>query len=164
MKARAKKNNLERMIQLAQEFFDVKNDPSQISVTEETMEKLRKIHPDTLNEKASKDGPVAWVLLLPTTNELMKQFLRNRISEQQLLEKTPVGGTYDAIYLCSALVLPEYRGKGLARKLIYRGIRFMRNQHPVKCLFFWAFSIEGSRLAASVAKELDLPLYERSPD
>ena len=45
----------------------------------------------------------------------MREFLAGRISERKLLEMTGPGGTYDALYLCSALVLPEFRKQGLAR-------------------------------------------------
>lgn len=153
--------NLERMIALADEFFKVKNDPSQISVTEETMERLTKIHPSTLNERRTKDGPIAWVLVLPTTKALMSQFIQKKITEQVLLDKTPTAGVYDAVYLCSALVLPEHRGKGLAKELSVQAIKSIRQQHPIKSLFCWAFSDEGKRLAASIAGEVGLPLYER---
>lgn len=37
--------NLVRMIHLAEEFFDVRNDPTQISIDRKVMTRLRKIHP-----------------------------------------------------------------------------------------------------------------------
>ena len=100
-------SNLERMIRLAEEFFATKNDPAQISVNDEVMARVREIHPASLAEHDDGNGPVAWVLLIPTTSELMNRFIAKEITEKELLAKTPVRGTYDAIYLCSALVLPE---------------------------------------------------------
>jgi ribosomal protein S18 acetylase RimI-like enzyme len=154
-------SNLERMIQLAEEFFETKNDPAQISVNEEVMKRLRKIHPSSLSEHDDGNGPVAWVLLIPTTSDLMNRFIAKQITEKELLEQTPVGGTYDAIYLCSALVLPEQRRKGLARQLTSDAIRAIARDHPVKQLFYWAFSKEGEALADAVALECGLALRNR---
>jgi GNAT superfamily N-acetyltransferase len=149
------------MIELADEFFQVKNDPEQISVDEAVRSRLKLIHPRTMNEKRTKDGPVAWVLIIPTTHGIMKKFLSKKITEKELLELTPLRTSYDAIYLCSALVLPEYRGKGLAVQMTGSAVRAIMKKHPVKHLFYWAFSIEGRRVARSVAVELALPLHRR---
>src|SRR5512137_2906561 len=99
-------DNLQRMIQLAEQFFDVKNDPDQISVDEETRAKLLAIHPNTMAEVRTREGPIVWILVIPTTRRVMEDFLSNVINERQLLEQTSGGERYDAIYLCSALVLP----------------------------------------------------------
>ncbi len=153
--------NLSRMIHLAEEFFATKNDPAQISVTEEVMEKLRQIHPGTLTEENDGNGPIAWVMVIPTTEGIMEQFLSNKISERELLDATPLKERYDAIYLCSALVLPEHRGKGLARRLVSDAIASIQRDHPIRYLFYWAFSVEGRRLAESAAKHFGLPLRRR---
>ena len=144
------------------EFFEAKNDPDQISVTEEVMSRLGKIHPSTLSEKKDENGPIAWILVLPTTQRLMEDFVAEQISERELLEKTPIGASYDSVYLCSALVLPEHRGKGLARGLAADAVRSIQRDHPIRYLFCWPFSTEGKKLANSIARELDLPLRQRS--
>lgn len=149
------------MIRLAEEFFDMKNDPEQLSVDEESMARLRAIHPGTMSEEKDENGPVAWVLVIPTVHALMEVFIRGEINERELLEKTLPGGVYDALYLCSALVLPEHRGKGLAGRLTSRAISSIRTDHPLRSLFYWSFSGAGDTLAASVAREFDLPLYVR---
>jgi GNAT superfamily N-acetyltransferase len=153
--------NLQKMITLADEFFQAKNDPMQISVDEKTRTKLKKIHPSTMAEIRNKKGPIAWILVIPTTITLMQQFVDKTIHERDLLQKTPLRAKYEAIYLCSALVLPEYRGKGLAKRLVSKSIRSIRKQHPIKYLFYWAFSKEGRNLARLAAKEFDLPLLSR---
>lgn len=149
------------MIKLADEFFEAKSDPMQISVNEETMEALKKIHPNTMGEITNNDGPVAWVLVIPTTEKIMKDFISKKINEEQLLRDTPIGSKYDAVYLCSALVLPEERGKGLATRLLIKSITSIKKKHPVKSLFYWGFSPEGKSLAGTIAKKLSLPLYSR---
>lgn len=155
--------NLERMIRLAEEFFDMKNDPDQLTVDSGTMGMLRAIHPATMMEETDENGPIAWMLVIPTTHGLMEKFIRGEINERQLLDATGPGGPYDALYLCSALVLPEHRGKGLARRLASRAITSIRKDHPIASLFYWGFSGAGDALAATVARELGLPLFARKP-
>lgn len=43
-------SNFERMIQLAEEVFSVKNDSNQLDVNPEVLERLKKIHPSTVTE------------------------------------------------------------------------------------------------------------------
>ena len=59
-------------------------------------------------------------------------------------------------------VLPEYRGKGIARRLTADAVRSIQRDHPIRELFYWSFSPEGTRLAKSVAGTLLLPLRERT--
>jgi hypothetical protein len=154
--------NLLRMIRLADEFFGARRDPSQISVTRSEMARLQKIHPSTMNERRTAKGPVAWVLVLPTTRVLMEQFIHKKISERALLRKTPLHAPYDTIYLSSALVLPEFRRKGYAQRLLIKAIRSIQKTHPITTLFYWGFSSSGKKLAHSVAAELKLPLLKRN--
>ncbi len=154
-------NNYERMIQLVTEFFDVKNDPEQLDVDEAVIAHLHELHPATLSEVATEDGPIVWILVIPTLHRVMERFISGGISEKGLVDETPVGVAYDAIYLCSASVLPEYRHKGLAKKTTIEAINAIRDDNPVKSLFYWPFSEEGRKLAEAVAAAAELPLFER---
>ena len=156
-------SNLERLIQLADNVFAAKSDPDQLDVDWQVLEKLRRIHPSTVSDFDEGTGPVAWVLLIPTTKDLMKRFLDKEISERQLYEMTPIGGSYDAIYLCSALVLEEFRRKGIAKQLALKAIEDIRKDHPIKAIFVWSFTKEGDMGAESIAKHASLPLYKRAP-
>jgi hypothetical protein len=154
-------DNFNRMLTLVNEFFDTRNDPDQISVSAGERKKLEYIHPSTLSERANEDGPIVWILMVPTTHGIMERFISGAITEKQLLEETPIGAPYDAIYLCSASVLPEFRHKGLAKKVTLEAINTIRKDNPIKELFYWPFSDEGRALANAVAQEVGLPLYER---
>ena len=154
--------NFDRMIQLVDEFFHMKNDPDQLSISAEVMERLKKMHPATMTERANEDGPIAWILVFPTTHDLMKEFLEMRISEGDLFEKTPPGISYDSIYLCSALVLPEFRRSGLAVNMTVEAVDQIRKDHPIASLFYWAFSKEGDLLAEAVSRRTSLPVYKRN--
>jgi hypothetical protein len=154
-------NNFERMIQLAGEVFAAHNDPTQLDVDEEVMKKLQRLHPATLSDYEEGGGPVVWILLIPTTIDLMHRFVKGEISETELLNNTPLDIPYHALYLCSALVLPEYRHKGLATKVGLEAIQHIRNDHPIEYLFTWSFSKEGADLARLAANMEGLKLLER---
>ena len=155
------KSNFERMIALAEEVFDTRNDPDQLNVSEQTMEQLQRIHPATISEYDDGNGPVVWVLIIPTTEEVMNKFLRNEINEQGILDLTKPDVEYDSIYLCSALVLPEYRRKGIAEKLCIQAIDNIRISKAIKSLFVWSFSSEGESLAEKISKKTGLELFKK---
>lgn len=154
-------SNFERLIQLADEVFAVKSDPSQLDVNQEVLERLKKMHPATISEYNEGNGPVAWILLIPTTLDLMNRFLENEISEKELFDLTPMNTAYEAIYLCSALVLEEYRRKGITKQLALTAIENIRKKHPLKAAFVWAFSPEGDWTAETIARLAGLPLHKR---
>jgi len=153
--------NFERMIRLAVETFDAHNDPEQLDVDEQVIERLKQVHPAAVSERANADGPIAWLLLIPTTSDLMNQFIEKKISESDLLYKTPLQIKYDSLYLCSVMVLQEFRKKGIAKTLAFEAIKSIRADHPIKTLFTWNFSREGELLAESVARYERLPLLKR---
>jgi hypothetical protein len=155
-------SNFERLVQLAEEVFAVKSDPSQLNVDQEVIERLFRIHPSTVSEQRDENGPVAWLLVIPTTMDLMKRFLAEEITERELFNLTPLDTAYEAIYLCSGLVLEEYRRKGITKKLALQAIEAIRKDHPIKTLFSWAFSTEGDRAAERIAELVELPLFKRT--
>ncbi len=153
-------NNYQRLISLANSVFETKNDPHQLDVNEEVMERLAAIHPSCLSEFDEGDGPLSWVLVFPTSNILRDRFLKNEITEKELFYLTEIGVKYDAIYLCSALVLEEYRKKGIAKQLTLNAIKNIQKEHTITSLFYWAFTEEGRWAAESIAKAAGLDLLE----
>ena len=149
------------MIRLADEVFATRHDPDQLDVDDAVLERLVTIHPDTVSEHDDGNGPVAWILLIPTTVDLMESFLRKEISERELFDRTEPGKTYDVLYLCSAMVLEEYRRKGIARDLTLRAVTNIRRDHPIRALFVWTFSPEGKAAAQALAQVTGLPLHFR---
>ena len=154
-------SNLERMIRLVDEVFATRENPDQLSVSPEVMERLHNIHSSALSEFDDGHGPVAWVLLIPTTLPLMNQFLAKGITEKELFDLTTPGVRYDALYLCSALVLEEYRRKGIVKNMVLRSIDEIRKDYPLKALFVWPFTKEGDLAAGAIAKLAGLPLFKR---
>jgi len=155
------KSNFERLIELSDEVFSSRTDPDQLNINENVMEHLQLIHPDTISEYDDGNGPICWILCIPTTLDLMNQFINKEISERELYELTPLNAKYEAIYMCSALLLEEFRGKGIAQKVGMKAIENIMLDHSIKALFFWSFSKEGEKLADKASDLLGLPLYKR---
>jgi GNAT superfamily N-acetyltransferase len=155
-------SNYQRLVKLAEEVFAVKSDPNQLDVNMDVIERLKKIHHATVSEYSDENGPVAWLLIIPTTMDLMNSFLAKEISEKELFELNPLNSVYEALYLCSALVLEEYRRKGIIKRLALSAIDDIKKDHPLKCMFVWAFSREGELASVSLSKITGLPLYRRT--
>lgn len=155
------RSHMERMMKLADEVFASRFDPEQLDVNQEVLERLRAIHPSSVAEYNDGKGPVAWVLLIPTTNDIMRRFLCGDISERELFQLTQPGQCYEAIYLCSALVLEEYRRKGIVSRLALEAIASISRDHPVQSLYVWPFSREGDRCAEQIAMKAKHPLFKR---
>ena len=154
-------DNFTRMILLADEFFKTKNDPSQLSIDERVMERLHTIHPATMGALSDENGPIAWTIIIPTTNAVMERFLKKNIGERELLELSEHTQQFESIYLCSAVVLPEQRGKGFAKQLLNDSVRSIMADHSIRTFYYCAFSMEGDALARTVSKSFTLPLRKR---
>ncbi|MDX2174032.1 MAG: hypothetical protein SFY56_13095 [Bacteroidota bacterium] len=148
------------MLGLIDEIFETRNDPKQLEVNEAVIEKLQQLHPSTLCELANEQGPISWVLIIPTTKSLMMDFLDCKVSENDLLNKTTVDDNFESIYLCSATTLPEFRRKGDTKKMCIRAIKEVCKDFPIKTLYVWPFTREGEFLAEGIAKEIGLPLMK----
>ena len=155
------KSNFERMIQLADEVFSSKNDPEQLNVNEAVMEGLFKIHPVCLSEYEEGEGPLAWVIVIPTSKRIMNAFLKKEISEKELYQQTLNERRFETIYLCSALVLDEHRKKGIAKKTCLEAIEKIQKNHGIDTLFLWSFTPEGLHCAESISKATKLTLLKR---
>jgi hypothetical protein len=155
-------SNYQRLIKLAEETFAMNNDPSQLQVDGEVRKRLVQIHPSTLSEFSDENGPVAWLLVIPTLREVMERFIVKDITEKELFELTPLNVKYEALYLCSGLVLHEYQRKGIIKKLALKAIEDIRKDHPIQFLFNWAFTEGGDRAAEKLAELTGLPLLKRS--
>ena len=74
---------------------------------------LDRLTPDWLVYEADDRGnPITWVIVMPTQRELAERFLRKEVNERELLDLTKPEAKYGALYLCSAITVPEHRGEG----------------------------------------------------
>ena len=147
------------MIELAEIQFNAKTDPKQISFTENDMEYMQSLHPACMNEISNEEGPICWVTVIPTSKEIMTKMLQGEINENQLLQNTTLDTPLQAIYLCSALTLPEFRMQNITFNVTVKAIQKMKENHPIEALFAWPFTVEGQRLSQKIASQLQLPIF-----
>jgi hypothetical protein len=151
--------NYNRMLKIIEDVFTSRIHSNQIQVTENDIEKLYNIHPSTLTELSDENGPTCWILIIPTTNNNMIDFINDKISEQQLLDKTNSDEILNCLYLCSAITLPEYRNKDITLNACLESAKKIINDFPIESLYVWPLSIEGKTLASKISKQLNLPLH-----
>ncbi len=125
---------------------------------------MRKVISSCLNIIRQENKIVGLTLIFPCRKELMNDFISKKITEADLLDKlkkSPSNRKPEAIYLCSALIKPEFRGKGLALKSFIKSIKNNFNLKYRPPLFYWGYSNEGDALSNKIAKILNLPIYKR---
>ncbi len=148
----------DKILKISDKFFDSIEDPEQMPATKESRQKLQRLHPDSRWCRLHNGEPVSWIVIMPTTKVLMRQFLDGAINERQLLNLSEPQKMYDALYLAVAFTVPEERGHGYSKDLFRRA--FQRIPHTEDAaLFCWPVSDEGSGLAESLAKELGKEIF-----
>lgn len=151
----------EKALELSEAFFGTKKDPEQIPVTQASADKLQSIHPNTIRYQLDERGdPIAWVVVIPTSTETMQKFTSGSISERELLDVAAEERSFEALYLCSAFVLPEYRRKGYAKQLLLDGIRELSGGRDLP-LYAWVYSEAGERLVDAVSQTLGRQVARR---
>ena len=154
--------NEARMYDLIEDVFNTGNDPTQLGFNESDIEKLIALSPHTLQEASNEDGPYAWVSVFPTSLFLMDQFVMGLIDERQLFDRTTVETPKEVVYLCSAIVLPEFRSQGIALKLTVQAVEALKLAFPIRAALVWPFSDNGFRLAERAAETCGLTLQVRT--
>ncbi|MEI6849816.1 MAG: hypothetical protein WCK29_02140 [archaeon] len=151
---------------LAEEYFKTEGDSEQAKVNDENRNWIHENIPECRNVIKDGEKIVGFTLIFPCKKETMNLFLNNDITEEELLrimKKELNYKNFDSIYLCSTVIIEEYRRKGLALKAFIKSIEkiisFSKNKKPN--LFYWGFSEEGKRLSEKVAKETGLELKYR---
>ncbi len=150
---------LERMLVLVGEHFDTRNDPTQLDVDEAIVARLLNIHPATVVEFNEGDGPIMWLIVFPVSKSAMDGFLNGALNETQLFESAEQDKDYSCLYLCSVVMLEEYRGKGIAFDHTINSIKAIGGSFKIDSLFVWPFEDAGLSLAQKIANEAGLPLY-----
>lgn len=154
-------NNFEVMMQIVNEVFHYDTDPHQLQVDESVVEQLSALHPATCIELNDNNGPIFWLILIPTSHSAMEQFLKGMISEQALYSMALTEKQYDALYLCSITLHPDYRKKGMALEQTLQAIEQLKTNWPIKSLFYWPLSKEGDQLAQKLAQIIGLPIHKK---
>lgn len=142
----------QKMDVIAEQIFGTIQDSDQIPIAKESGDKLNTLTPHWIKYKTDEKGdPIAWVIVLPTTKEMMHKFLKGEITEKQLLEFTAPQEAYSAIYLCAAITISQYRRQGLAFSLFEEAIEKISKTEDY-AIFVWPVGDGGLELAKKVGE------------
>ncbi len=149
------------MNKIAEEIFDTAVNPEQIPINDESRKKLDALTPYWLTYKLEGGEPISWVIVIPTTKDLMTKFLAKEITEKELMNLTRQGSIFDALYLCSAITVPEHRGQGLAISLLKEAIN---NFHLGEgfALFAWPTTEDGFKIVNRLEADLNKKILIRN--
>ena len=139
---------------IAEQFYGTETHPDHIPINAESAAKLDSISNLWFNCALDDAGePISWVVVIPTSRALMKDFVSGQINERQLFDATTPHTAQEALYLCSALTVPAYRRQGLAMKLMLETIQAFEATAP-KELFAWPYSPEGAQMVRTMCERL----------
>lgn len=145
----------EKMGSITEKFFGTYTDQEQIPITIESRKKLKNLSKYGLNCALDSDGnPVSWVVVVPTSVALMDQFIKGEINEREMFDRSLPSHRYEAIYLCSAFTIPEYRKKGIAKVLMLQSIHEFQKTNPEIKIFAWVWSEDGKKLINSLDENI----------
>lgn len=106
-------------------------------------------------------GIIGEITIIPTNKKIMNLFLKNKINEQKLLDRSISEvnvDNFNCIYLCYFLILDKYRHKKIMYKELKKTIKYYKKINPKITLFVWPFSKAGKNLSEKVSNKLNLPL------
>lgn len=150
-----------KVLRISEEFFGSATDPEQMPINQSSADKLHSIHADTVVYKFDEENnPIGWVVIVPTSVETMRKFLTKEITERELLDIAVEEKKFEAIYLCGAFVLPEYRRKGYAIELLKEAVRKISDGKHLP-LYAWVYSPEGEKLVNVLSKNLHQQIPSR---
>lgn len=145
---------VQKTLEITEQFYGTASHPEQIPIIKDSFDKLMSLHPEAIKLKADENGePLSWVVVIPTGKDLMEKFLKNEITEKELFDRAVEEKKFEALYLCSAFTIPEYRGKGYAKELLKEAINEFAPTDTIP-LYGWIYSKEGEKLVKVLGQEL----------
>ncbi|MBI2044655.1 hypothetical protein HYT23_01215 [Candidatus Pacearchaeota archaeon] len=150
---------------MMEEYFKTSENPEEAQIN---MKNIKWVHENVLdfdNIIKFEGKIIGNTFMLPCTKDLMGRFLSNSINENQLFEeikKNVNPKKFDAIYLCSSFIKPEFRGKGLSVEARMKTIKRVTKNLKIKpILFYEPYTEEGEKSCEKVAEILGLELRKR---
>lgn len=140
-------------LQIAEDAFATKNDPSQISIDDKNVLWTRENIPFCWTLILVDTECVGSAAVLPTEKNAMTKFLNGQINENALLQLTQKSeiGSARCLYLSGVSVLPELQKRGLGSQALIHAIEGARKQLPqIQDLYCSLFTDAGKALIQTV--------------
>lgn len=141
------REDLNETSRIAEDYFGMQNDVSQIPATKETKDWIYRNAKDYLNIVRSDENIVGYAFMLPCNKKLMNDFLNKKINEAELFEgikKIKLVKIPETIYLCASFLKEDFRGRGLATKAFIKSInKITKNGEYKPILFYWGIQTKA---------------------
>lgn len=141
---------------IAEDAFRTAEDPTQVQIRPGGGTWLIDNIPECMRVIRYDKQVVGSTLIVPTSREVMQLFLNKKINEAELFARVRAAAApiWEAIYLCSAVLLPEHRGKGVATTSAMLSIDWvLANKNPRPDFYVWPTNADGMH-ATQRMKEL----------
>ena len=148
------------------EFFGMPNDPEQFQATKENRDYIYSHLRKFLNIIRFGNEIIGYSFMIPCSNNIADLFIKKRISENDLFNRVKeerIDDTnFEAIYLCSSIIRPEHRRKGLALEGFVKLIKPLMEKRNFKSrFFFWGYTPAGRAAVLKLARVLNVCIEER---
>jgi hypothetical protein len=152
---------------MANEFFDTKNDNEQLPGEEIDFDMTTKKYPNSLNIIKKDNKVIGYTFALPCRTKIMKSFLEKKINEREMYEKIKKENidwkNAECIYFAGAQTIKEYQKQGIGNKARIAQIKKLQEINPnLKKLFCWTYTKEGMKLVNKVQKILKQEILIRN--
>ena len=151
--------DFDRMGKIADEFFDTKNDETQLPGEEVDYNFCKNVFPFSFCIVKKDNLPTGYSFILPCDEEGKQLFLSKSVNERELFYRILNLETnlYSCFYIVATQIIPSFQRKGYATKLINfhlkRYSEFLKI--PLK-FFYWGATREGNALGAKISKKFYL--------
>lgn len=149
---------------IAESYFMTHEDESQITVNSETASWIARNLPGSFNIIKDGNNVIGSTFVFITKEKHMSEFLTGGINERELFQRVREEYPFrpETVYICSAVVLPEYRRMGLALSALVKSVeKIVELYQFTPVLFYWAYSPEGQRLAEKLGDTMKLQVLKR---
>lgn len=157
--------DVDDLLEMLESFFTTQYDSEQMQINGKSSKWVGENIPECSMIIKFGDEVVGSAFIIPCTKKIMEDFISSRINEAELVERVkawePDYKKMKAIYLCSAFVKEEHRGKGLTLQGFVNSIKKIVPRRRNIVLFYWAYSKEGKNLAEKIAKKLKMKIFAR---
>jgi GNAT superfamily N-acetyltransferase len=110
---------IQQLSKQSEDFFETRKDPEQMQITPNNTKWIYAKHPDWVNIATQGGEFVGGAFCFPITKKSAKEFAQGNISEKELFKEAKAGViNLEAIYFCSVLVMPKYRGQKIGNALV----------------------------------------------
>lgn len=104
-------SDIKKTNKIAKNLFGTETDETQAKPTLKTALKIISIEKNNFVCLKDNNKIIAWSVVLPTSKESMKRFLKKEINERELFKISMSQSFFEALYLTAVIVLPKYRKK-----------------------------------------------------